>query len=141
MPSKNTNSSTLLSWVLICSSIFSCCCRADYNIIIGFLILFLRSQYTNDKFKLLTKAIIHILVLSLFFDIIWIWQYTSFWSHGKGTSDLWKSLSFVHNFTYYLGIIEFLLKCPALYILFRHFKAAGGNNAELLSLSYMSTRL
>ena len=94
-----------------------------------------------DKFKILTKAIIHILVLSLFFDIIWIWQYTSFWRHGEDTSDLWKSLSFMHNLIYYLGIIEFLIKCPALYVLFRLFKSVGGSNSELLSLSYLPTKI
>ena len=68
----------------------------------------------NDKsrFTLLTKATIHILIISLFIDVIWIWQFSSFWRHGSETSDLWKSLSFVHNFTYFLAFLEFFIKFP-----------------------------
>ena len=140
---KNAKASTLLSWVLIVLGIFSCSSRSDYNIIIGFLILFIRSQYMIDKskFKLLLKATIHILTVSLFVDIIWIWQYTSYWSHGDETSDLWKSLSFVHNLVYYLGIFEFLIKFPMLVFLFRQFQSNGGKNNELLNFNYLPNKI
>ena len=140
---KNAKASTLLSWVLIVLGIFSCSSRSDYNIIIGFLILFIRSQYMIDKskFKLLLKATIHILTVSLFVDIIWIWQYTSYWRHGDETSDLWKSLSFVHNLVYYLGIFEFLIKFPMLVFLFRQFQSNGGKNNELLNFNYLSDKI
>ena len=140
---KNAKASTLLSWVLIVLGIFSCSSRSDYNIIIGFLILFIRSQYMIDKskFKLLLKATIHILTISLFVDIIWIWQYTSYWSHGDETSDLWKSLSFVHNLVYYLGIFEFLIKFPMLVFLFRQFQSNGGKNNELLNFNYLPDKI
>ena len=140
---KNAKASTLLSWVLIVLGIFSCSSRSDYNIIIGFLILFIRSQYMIDKskFKLLLKATIHILTISLFVDIIWIWQYTSYWSQGDETSDLWKSLSFVHNLVYYLGIFEFLIKFPMLVFLFRQFQSNGGKNNELLNFNYLPDKI
>ena len=140
---KNAKASTLLSWVLIVLAIFSCSSRSDYNIIIGFLILFIRSQYMIDKskFKLLLKATIHILTISLFVDIIWIWQYTSYWTHGDETSDLWKSLSFVHNLVYYLGISEFLIKFPMLVFLFRQFQSNGGKNNELLNFNYLPDKI
>ena len=140
---KNAKASTLLSWVLIVLGIFSCSSRSDYNIIIGFLILFIRSQYMIDKskFKLLLKATIHILTVSLFVDIIWIWQYTSYWRHGDETSDLWKSLSFVHNLVYYLGIFEFLIKFPMLVFLFRQFQSNGGKNNELLNYNYLPDKI
>ena len=140
---KNAKASTLLSWVLIVLGIFSCSSRSDYNIIIGFLILFIRSQYMIDKskYKLLLKATIHILTVSLFVDIIWIWQYTSYWSHGDETSDLWKSLSFVHNLVYYLGIFEFLIKFPMLVFLFRQFQSNGGKNNELLNFNYLPDKI
>ena len=140
---KNAKASTLLSWVLIVLGIFSCSSRSDYNIIIGFLILFIRSQYMIDKskFKLLLKATIHILTISLFVDIIWIWQYTSYWTHGDETSDLWKSLSFVHNLVYYLGIFEFLIKFPMLVFLFRQFQSNGGKNNELLNFNYLPNKI
>ncbi len=140
---KNAKASTLLSWVLIVLGIFSCSSRSDYNIIIGFLILFIRSQYMIDKskLKLLLKATIHILTVSLFVDIIWIWQYTSYWRQGDETSDLWKSLSFVHNLVYYLGIFEFLIKFPMLVFLFRQFQSNGGKNNELLNFNYLPNKI
>ena len=123
-------------WGLIAISIFSCCSRADYNIICGFLILLLRSISSYDNYKSALKGGIHILLLSIIFDCIWIVQYTGFWRHGKETSDLWKSLSFIHNSVYYVGILEFLLKFPLIYSYFNQFKNFGGSNAELLSFRY-----
>ena len=70
IPQRTSKTATYLSWLLIALAILSCTSRADYNIIIGFLILFLRSQYANKNF---IKATLHILTLSLIFDIIWIW--------------------------------------------------------------------
>ena len=140
---KNAKASAFISWILLASAIFSCSSRADYNIIIGFLVLFTRSQYMIDKpkFKLLTKATLHILVLSLFFDILWIWQFKSYWKHGDDTSDLWRSLSFVHNLAYFLGIFEFLVKFPVVLFLFRQFKSNGGKNNELLKFNYLPTQI
>ena len=140
IPPKNKALSKILLWLIICSSIFSCSCRADYNIIIGFLLLLLRSHRT-DKYKQFAHAIIHIVILSLIFDLIWIWQYTSYWKHGKETSDLWKSLSFVHNVSYYLGICEFLLKLPIILFLYQQFVNLGGQIKELLSLNYSPNKL
>ena len=131
------SSITYLSWLLVALSIFSCSSRADYNIIIGFLILLLRSKYNSDKYKTFTKATIHILILSLIFDIIWIFEYTGYWKHDEDSSDLWKSLSVIHNSAYYLGIIECLLKIPILLFLYQQFKYVGGQNGELLSLNYL----
>ena len=139
IPQRTSKTVTFLSWILIALAILSCNSRADYNVVIGFLILFLRSQYANKSF---IKAAIHILTISLFFDIIWIWQYTSYWKHGEEEhSDLWNSLSFVHNVAYYLGICELLLKFPILLFLFKQFKGSGGQNTELLSLNYMPSKL
>ena len=137
----SSKSITYISWLITALSIFSCCSRADYNIVIGFLLLFLRSHYTSDKYKTFTKATLHILIISLLFDIIWIWQYTSYWKHGEETSELWQSLSVVHNISYYLGIVEFLIKIPAVLFLYKQFNGLGGQIRELLSLNYYSNKL
>ena len=86
---KPSKTSTFLSWILIALAIYSCSSRADYNVILGFLILLLRSHRT-DRFKYFCKATIHILILSLVFDCICIWQYTSYWKHGEDSYELWK---------------------------------------------------
>ena len=123
----------LFIWGLIALSILSCFSRPDYNIVCGFLILFLRSRNYGTKSL---RCGIHILLLSIIFDIIWIIKYSSAWRHGEETSELWQSLSFTHNFAYLLGILEMLIKLPLLYIYFAKFKSSGGNNRELINFAY-----
>ena len=74
--------------------------------------------------------------MSIIFDIIWIIQYYSYLKHGVYTSDIWKSLSFIHNLAYYLGICEFLLKLPVMLFLYKQFNSLGGELKELMSLKY-----
>ena len=135
---KGPKTNRLLAWTMVVSSIISCCSRADYNIAVGFLVLMLRSLTSTEKLKLGTKGIIHIILLSLIFDIIWVIEYTGYWTHGEDSSVLWKSLSLIHNFAYYLGIFEFLLKIPIIFFLYKQFIEQGGQNMELLSLNYSS---
>ena len=73
-------------WGLIASSILSCFSRPDYNIICGFLFLFLRNKNGGTKS---IRCAIQLLVFSIIFDLIWIIKYTSFWRHGEETSELW----------------------------------------------------
>ena len=133
MNAKETKSSLYMTWGLIASSILSCFCRPDYNIVCGFLVLFLRSR-NNDK-KIL-RCGIHLLLLSIIIDIIWIIKYTSVWRHGEETSELWQSLSFTHNLAYFLAIIEMIIKLPLIFFYFKQFKNSGGNNLELFSFTY-----
>ena len=136
--SRGSRTNILLAWAIVVSSIISCSSRADYNIAVGFLVLMLRSHTSTEKLKLGTKGIIHIILLTLIFDIIWVIQYTGYWTHGEDSSDLWNSLSLIHNIAYYLGICEFLLKIPIMFFLYKQFIEQGGQNMELLSLNYSS---
>ena len=99
--------------------------------------LLLRSNIASgDNYKSGIKAGIYILLFALIFDMIWIYQFTGFWRHGVETSDLWKSLTFIHNSVYFIAIIELLLKFPLIYLYFKQFKNVGGSNNELLNLMY-----
>ena len=133
MNAKETKSSLYMTWGLIASSILSCFCRPDYNIVCGFLVLFLRSRNNGKK---ILRCGIHLLLLSIIIDIIWIIKYTSVWRHGDETSELWQSLSFTHNLAYFLAYIEMLVKLPLIFFYFKQFKNSGGNNLELLSFIY-----
>ena len=133
MNAKETKSSLYMTWGLIASSILSCFCRPDYNIVCGFLVLFLRSRNNGKK---ILRCGIHLLLLSIIIDIIWIIKYTSVWRHGEETSELWQSLSFTHNLAYFLAIIEMIIKLPLIFFYFKQFKNSGGNNLELFSFSY-----
>ena len=133
MNAKETKSSLYMTWGLIASSILSCFCRPDYNIVYGFLVLFLRSRNNGKK---ILRCGIHLLLLSIIIDIIWIIKYTSVWRHGEETSELWQSLSFTHNLAYFLAIIEMIIKLPLIFFYFKQFKNSGGNNLELFSFTY-----
>ena len=128
--------STLLTWSLIGLSIISCCSRPDYNIVMGFLILFFRGLNTSEKRKIILRVEIQFLILSLIYDIFWIIRYNSLWRHGEETSELWRSLSSIHNIAFYLGILEFLIKIPLCLFFYKDFSDNQGVIKELVNFQY-----
>ena len=128
--------STILTWSLITLSVISCCSRPDYNIIIGFLILFFRGLNASDKQKMISRIQLQALILSFIFDILWIIKYNSLWTHGEETSEIWRSLSTVHNIAFYLGILEFLIKIPLCLFFYKDFSDNQGAIKELLNFQY-----
>jgi len=133
LPNNKPRITLYIIWGLIASSILSCFSRPDYNIICGFLVLFLRNKNNGNKS---IRCGIQLLVFSIIFDLIWIIKYTSFWRHGEETSELWQSLSFTHNLAYFLGFLEMLLKIPLILDYLTKFRNSGGRNAELFSFRY-----
>ena len=128
--------STILTWSLITLSVISCCSRPDYNIIIGFLILFFRGLNASDKQKMISRIQLQALILSFIFDILWIIKYNSLWTHGEETSEIWRSLSTVHNIAFYLGVLEFLIKIPLCLFFCKDFSDNQGAIKELLNFQY-----
>ena len=128
--------STILTWSLITLSVISCCSRPDYNIIIGFLILFFRGLNASDKQKMISRIQLQALILSFIFDILWIIKYNSLWTHGEETSEIWRSLSTVHNIAFYLGVLEFLIKIPLFLFFYKDFSDNQGAIKELLNFQY-----
>ena len=128
--------STILTWSLITLSVISCCSRPDYNIIIGFLILFFRGLNASDKQKMISRIQSQALILSFIFDILWIIKYNSLWTHGEETSEIWRSLSTVHNIAFYLGVLEFLIKIPLCLFFYKDFSDNQGAIKELLNFQY-----
>ena len=133
---KTPKQISFMTWCWIALSICSCSSRPDYNVILGFLVLLLRRFDTSDKRQFFSKAALHILLLSCIFDGFWIVKYTGIWRHGRDTSDLWKSLSFIHNFVYYLGYVELLVKIPLIYYYYKQFRSYGTTFTELFSIKY-----
>ena len=128
--------STLLTWSLITLSIISCCSRPDYNIVMGFLILFFRGLNTSEKRKIILRVEIQFLILSLIYDIFWIIRYNSLWTHSEETSELWRSLASVHNIAFYLGVLEFLIKIPLCLFFYKDFSDNQGVIKELVNFQY-----
>ncbi len=130
-----------ITYALIALSIFSCCSRPDYNVIIGFLILLLRSHDASDRKQFFTKAALQIILLSCIIDIFWIVKYTGLWRHGDDTTDLWKSLTFIHNTTYYFGFLEFILKLPLIYFYYKQFRFSNSSIGDLFNIKYSTQSL
>ena len=129
-------SNSIITWTIIALSIISCCSSPDYNIIIGFLLLFFRGVNNSEKQKIISRVKVQLLVISLLFDILCILKNNSYWTHGEETSELWQSLSFAHNLAFYLFICEFLLKIYLCFGLYKDFKANQGITKDLLNFDY-----
>ena len=127
---------SLIAYALIVLAILSCCARPDFNVIIGFFVLLLRSFDSSNKKVFFSKACLHILLISCIFDFFWIFKYTGKWRHGKETSDLWKSLAFAHNTSYYFGYLEFCLKIPLIIFYYKQFRSYGTSIKELFKIKY-----
>lgn len=123
------------SWGLVILSIFSCLARPDFNILCGCALLILLRVYCYRENKLALKISIHLLVIMLLFDLLWIFICFSSWTHGSDTSEFWQSLSFMHNVIYIFGLVEFLLKCYLAYLLFGQFKQFG-TAKDLINFKY-----
>ena len=133
--SKTPKFVLLGAWVLVALSILSCMGRADYNLVIGFVLLFLRHFFQSQK-KLTIKASIQVLFLSLIFDFIWVLVFSSSWSHGDDRSEYWNSLFWVHNLVYLNGILELIVKLALIFFYYLQFKSSQWRIQELLNLKY-----
>ena len=133
--SKERNIIKKGAWILISASIFSCLARNDYNIIGGISILIITCLFYNKYPKLILKISIHIYIGLCILDLIWLIIMMFVWTHGKGSSQFWKSLSIMHNFIYWFGVIEFIGKGYLIFLLFNDFKNFGNQN-ELLNFTY-----
>ena len=133
---KLPKTSSLLCWGIITLSIMSCLASPDYNIIIGFLILFFRGINNSEKQKILSRLQLQVLIFSFIFDFFWIIKYNSYWTHGEETSELWRSLSFMHNFAFFLIVAEILLKIPLCLFLYKEFSESQGSIKDLVNFDY-----
>ena len=136
LPIKLPKTSSLLCWGIITLSIMSCLASPDYNIIIGFLILFFRGINTSEKQKILSRLQLQVLIISFIFDFFWILKYNSYWTHGDETSEIWRSLSFIHNFAFFLIVGEILLKIPLCLFLYKEFSENQGSIKDLVNFDY-----
>ena len=132
--------SNLLTWSLITLSTISCCSRPDYNIIIGFLILFIRGLNAGEKKIVVSRLQVQFLIISLIIDIFWVIKFNSVWTHGEENTDLWNSLSFIHNLAFYLGIFEFLIKIPLCLFLYKDFSESQGAVKDLFNFDYKPSK-
>ena len=133
-------SNNIIIWAIIALSILSCISSPDYNIIIGFLILFFRGVNNSEKQQIISRVKVQIIIISLIFDILWILKYNSYWTHGEETSELWQSLSTIHNLAFYLGVLELLLKIPLCLFIYKQFSENQGSTKDLMNFNYKPSK-
>lgn len=102
-------------------------CRNDYNIVFSILFLLILGNFYNQNPQITSKIIIHILLLLIIADIIWIIAMSGAWSHSNTdtSSDIgkyWDSLYSIHTFVYVLAFFELILKGLLIYYLFVDYK-------------------
>jgi hypothetical protein len=100
------------------------------------LILFFRGINNSEKQKILSRLQVQVLILSFIFDFFWILKYNSYWTHGDETSEIWRSLSFIHNFAFFLIVGEILLKIPLCLFLYKEFSENQGSIKDLVNFDY-----
>lgn len=142
--------SRLATWGLGGISLTSCLARNDYNLVFSFLTLVVLNNFYNQRPKITTKILIHLIAILLIADIIWISVFSDAWTHPdleeakeenkevKEEDQLfnyWDSLSTMHSFVYFLAYVEFILKCFLFYYFFVDFKEKHGWR-PLINLDY-----
>lgn len=128
-------------WTLGGISITSCLCRNDYNIVFSVLFLVILGNIYNSSPKLSTKIMIHVLVLLIIADIIWIILTSNAWKSLSDPSTeiekFWQSLYVLHKIVYVFAYFELILKFLLTYYLFADYKEKY-NFKDLFNLSYSS---
>lgn len=110
----NTKNKLICVYSLLGLSIFSCLLRMDYNIIITFGLLLLYKNYFYLDKKLYVKIIIHTLIVSFIFDILWMIIMIPNWSSDYKTEE-WKSYSYLRVIILIFAFIEFASKAAICY--------------------------
>jgi len=86
------------------------------------------SNFYNSYPKICSKIIIHLLVLLIIADIIWLIAFSYAWVHSKNAetnvkiSEYWNSLKILHGFIYFIAILEVIFKGLLLYYLFEDYR-------------------
>ena len=129
-------SNSIITRTIITLSIISRWSSPDYNIIIGFLLLFFRGVNNSEKQKIISRVKVQLLVISHLFGLLSLLKNNSYQTHGEETGEFWQSLSFAHNLTFYRFICEIMLKINLCFVLYKEFKANQGITKDFLNFDY-----
>ncbi len=125
-----------LSWILVAAAVFSCLARADFNVLGGLVMVLLLSSQAKFSEKTATKGSLQICIVLIICDLLWIIISAKYWVHEDTHSALWRSLSFIHNLVYFIGLLEFFLKFYIGFLLYKSMKNLQMTIKDLLNLKY-----
>lgn len=117
-------------------SITSCLIRNDYNVLFSFLILAFIERIANENPKFYMKILIHLLIVLVIADILWLIVMSPYWS-SVSQSKHWESLSTLHTIVIVLAYLEMFIKIAMGALIFGRYKRSYSNALQdLISLSY-----
>ena len=125
----------LLTWVLILLAIISCLWRNDCNVLMGLLIVLILNRQFNSNPALYSKIIIHLLVVLIIIDLIWMFIMFPYWNDEKNEELYSGTANVLHTLVEFIGVFELLLKGGILFLLISFYKNFG-NFTGLINLKY-----
>ena len=115
----------------ITSSIF----RKDQNILIGFIILVLLNRFYNHNPKYTIRIIIHLIIISFIFDII----YFILIINSNSDDENWNKISIVKNISFTISVLNLMLKMLLFHLLKLDYKSYPYEKDDSLCYFYYKT--
>ena len=116
----------LLTWGLILLAIFSCLWRNDCNVLIGLLIVLILNRQFASNPGMYSKVLIHLLLALVIIDSIWMAVMFPYWNNSKNVKRYSTVENHLHGWVELFGILELLIKCGLIFLLFTIYKNFGG---------------
>ena len=107
----------LILMVIAYIALFNCIVRSDYNVVVALVCFF----YWNSRLsKTARVALILYIILAIvtIFDIVWLIIFWKSWTGTNFSSPIWNQLRFWHIFVIITSIINMVLKCIAILLVF-----------------------
>ena len=107
----------LILMVIAYIALFNCIVRSDYNVVVALVCFF----YWNSRLsKTARVALILYIILAIvtIFDIVWLIVFWRSWTGANYSSPVWNQLRFWHIFVIITSIINMVLKCIAILLVF-----------------------
>ena len=115
----------LLAWVLVLLAIFACLWRNDCNVLMGLLMILILNRQFNSNPALYSKIIIHLLVVLIIIDLIWMFIMFPYWNNYNNEKLYSDTANALHGWVEFFGILEIFVKAAMIFILFTLYKNFG----------------
>ena len=126
----------LLAWVLVLLAIFACLWRNDCNVLMGLLMILILNRQFNSNPALYSKIIIHLLLVLIIIDLVWMFIMFPYWNDEKNEEIYTGAANALHTWVEIIGVLELLVKGGMLFFLITFYKNLGGSFKGLLNLKY-----
>ena len=126
----------LLAWVLVLLAIFACLWRNDCNVLMGLLMILILNRQFNSNPALYSKIIIHLLLVLIIIDLLWMFIMFPYWNDEKNEEIYTGTANALHTWVEIIGVLELLVKGGMLFFLITFYTNSVGSFKGLLNLKY-----